>query len=96
MSMTETTFAERTERIYAVDDAPPALETIRLAMKLAFSIGAIGLAMPSRIVLDANGGIVLDDPASDGEYVSYRVADGTIEKCVFEGGKLKQRVTIQR
>ncbi len=70
---------------------PPSMETIELAIWLASSLSRADLPPPTRIVPDANGGIVFERRERN-VFESIRLsADGSAEYCAFENSHLVKR-----
>jgi hypothetical protein len=65
----------------------PSQATIRLALDLADSMCKRGLIPPTRIVPDADGGIVFERQKKDA-FESIRISAGSIEQRFFEGCRL--------
>lgn len=73
------------------DTLTPSQETIQRALALAGVLSKEGCAAPTRIVPDAHGGIVFERKEK-GLFESIRIsADGSVEHCVFQDGRLVRR-----
>lgn len=70
---------------------PPTRDTVQLAIGLAESLRDAGLAVPSSVVPDANGGIVFERREKDLAEVFHVWDDGTIEYQCFHGTRLIER-----
>jgi len=73
------------------DESPPASrDTIQLAIGVAEQLRDNGRPAPTRIVLDAHGGIDFEREAGS-LFESYRIsADGSMEYCGFEDCRIVQ------
>jgi hypothetical protein len=69
----------------------PSKDTIQFAIDLATQMSETGMAAPTRIVPDVNGGIVFERKGKD-HFESLRIsAHGSVEHRVFENCRLVYR-----